>query len=501
MKATSAGGCVASVPLFRRGEAPGAIVAYSPGPASDNLLLALELLSAHLSLSETDRSLRTSTGFAVAQLCEAMLTSPDLQQMMCKVAEVISVAIGASAVYASSWNGSRCGDPVSTDNTLADEADSRAEIEAALSETVIWQRPVIWSGSSDHAHANPVLRELAAAQNAEVAIGAPLKNEAGEVVAAVVLTGDKTLAAGIEQPAVATTLKFAGRLVAAFNKQRMNTVSRLVHDAKQFARTRPAWLTGAVAAAAVMLFCAPAPDDVRCNVTVQPTVRRFVVAPYDALLKKPLVKPGDFVERGQLLAQLDQREFRLELAQLQAEHERFSKKCDAEIAAGQIAAGQLASLEVQRVRLRQEQLEHRLQQSQVVSPVDGVIVSGDLHRAEGAQLTRGQTLFEVAPLEKMYAEIEVPDRDIQRIGGLEEVSIYLDTVASSAYAGKIRRVRPKSETRDGENIFIAETPLDNVDKSLRPGMKGAARIHTGYAMLGWIWLRQPWTSLRAIAGW
>ena len=63
------------------------------------------------------------------------------------------------------------------------------------------------------------------------------------------------------------------------------------------------------------------------------------------------------------------------------------------------------------------------------------------------------------------------------------------------------RIHPRAELRDDENVFVAEVQLANADGSLRPGMRGTARVESERRPLGWILLRRPVGALIAWLGW
>ena len=67
-------------------------------------------------------------------------------------------------------------------------------------------------------------------------------------------------------------------------------------------------LAGAALLVAAMFL--PLPYRVKCDCELQPVVRRYVAAPFDATLERSYVEPGDLVSKEQLLAQIDGREIR-----------------------------------------------------------------------------------------------------------------------------------------------------------------------------------------------
>ena len=150
---------------------------------------------------------------------------------------------------------------------------------------------------------------------------------------------------------------------------------------RRIARAVPKVRGLAIAATAVIVaagLCIPVPYDVGVQCELQPDVRRFVAAPHAGEFQKSLVKPGDIVAKGQVLARMEGREVRWELAGVVAEQEHARKSRDVNMAAGKTAAAQIDQLEIQRQEVKRQLLERRLANLEIKSPVDGIVVAGDL---------------------------------------------------------------------------------------------------------------------------
>jgi hypothetical protein len=151
------------------------------------------------------------------------------------------------------------------------------------------------------------------------------------------------------------------------------------------------------------------------------------------------------------------------------------------------AAAQMAVFEAQRVGQELELVRQKLAMLQVKSPLEGVVVSGDLRRAEGQPVPRGQVLWEVAPLDSLIVEIEVPDREIGRARHGQDVRVRLEAFGGGRWESQLVRIHPQSEQRDGKNIFIAEAAIAPEQAAdLRPGMRGRASIESDRRPLIWI---------------
>lgn len=253
--------------------------------------------------------------------------------------------------------------------------------------------------------------------------------------------------------------------------------------------------------AVVALMFLPLPYKVKYDCELQPVVRRYVAAPFDATLEKSFVEPGDLVTKDQPLAQIDGREIRWERAGLAAEMSRAAKERDGHLATHEFGAAELARHEMERLDVKAKLLEHRDQHLELRSPIDGIVISGDHKKAEGVPLSVGQTLFEIAPLDSMIVEIAIPEEDIRHVRSDQSLEVVLDAFPSERFLCRLARIHPRSEVLESEHVFIGEVDLDNPDQQLRPGMQGTVSISTARHALGWNLFHKPWEKMLYWMGW
>lgn len=240
----------------------------------------------------------------------------------------------------------------------------------------------------------------------------------------------------------------------------------------------------------------PLPYPIRSSCELQPVVRRVIAAPFDGILERSTVRAGDVVTRGQLLAVLDGRETRSQLSEAIARRERALKEADLALAEDRVAEARMASQEAEGLRHEIERLEYRREHLEVRSPIDGVVLQGDLERSEGAPLRVGDPLFEVGPLDRLVAEIAVEATDISLVRPGAPVTLKLESAARGPLTGAISRIAPRSEWSDDANVFICEADVANPAGDLRAGLKGKSRIAGPRRPLIWIWVRDAWLAVR-----
>ncbi len=350
----------------------------------------------------------------------------------------------------------------------------------------------------DSLAAATTLKELT---GAHTVYAEPLRDSAEHTLGVLIICD---AAAATELPRRRALLSTAAHTVAeallAAQLRQPSRPARWFHAARTAPRGRWLWSSALIAALGVSGTW-PVTYRVRGTCQVQAATRRFVAAPFAGRVAEALVRPGDRVRAGEPLALMDGEQLRTEMATLSAERARASKTRDSALAAHRVADAEQARLEIEGLDLRGRLLNWNLAQLELVAPLDGVVLAGDLHRATGVPVELGQTLFEIAPLDQLTVEVGVPDADAAAVQPGRRAEVRIDAMASARLTGLVTRVRPAAELREGKNVFVAEVALDHWPVGARPGMQGTARIACDRCSLAWAWLHLPWEHLLGHLGW
>lgn len=382
-------------------------------------------------------------------------------------------------------------------------SEETAAIEAAMAECLAREHSGLWP-PPENAPRQALLAHKALAQitNSESVLSLPLRDRHGVVQAVLVILSDDSL---IENRTTEQFLHAASQPLASVlslaKKSQPTWWRKLTGQIVEGVRSRKliAGLAGVLVAIGVLLI--PMPYRIACECELEPVTRRFVAAPFDGKLERAEVEPGDLVSQGQLLAVMDGREIRWELAGLLAEQSQARKERDGHMAKHDFGSAQVAKLEMDRLKVREQLLTKRSEHLEIRSPIEGLVVMGDLKKSEGVPLSVGERLFEIAPLEQMVVEVLISEADIAWAKPDQTVDIVLDAYPETTWTGTLTRIHPRAELREEEHVFIGEVILDNPDAVLRPGMRGRAKITGPKKPLGWNLFHQPWYELRYWLGW
>jgi RND family efflux transporter MFP subunit len=257
----------------------------------------------------------------------------------------------------------------------------------------------------------------------------------------------------------------------------------------------------ACALAAVFLFFVFARGDYRvtARTVLEPEVQRAAVAPFDGYLAEAPSRAGDLVQEGDLLARLDDRDLELERLSSRSEVEQLTKQNRQALAARDAAEVRILTASILQARARLDLIEDRLARTQVRAPFDGVIVLGDLSQSLGAPVSRGDALFEIAPLDAYRVVLEVDESDIREIAVSQRGDLVLSAAPQDPLGFAVKTITPVSEAFEGRNYFRVEAEFDRTPENLRPGMEGVGKIEIDRRRLIWIWTHAAadWVRLAA----
>jgi hypothetical protein len=265
------------------------------------------------------------------------------------------------------------------------------------------------------------------------------------------------------------------------------------------------WKLGAGGLALVLmaLLALPVPDRVSANSTIEGRQRYVVTAPFDGFIGKVMVRPGDRVTRGQLLARLDERDLKLEQARYRSEHEQASGRLRQAMADHEAPAMGLALAEVQQAEAQLALVEAKLARAELDAPQDGLVVSGDWVQQIGGPVEIGKEMFEIASGAGYRVVLHVPDRDIARVRLGQPGVLRLAGQPNVVHAFRIAAVTATASVQDTVNGFRVEADWVGSVPELSPGMQGVGKIEVGRANLLTLWTRSSldWLRLKLWGWW
>jgi len=295
--------------------------------------------------------------------------------------------------------------------------------------------------------------------------------------------------------------------------------SRWVLEARQL----PWTITATVAAVAVILFLCfwPANFELTAKGKLQPAVRREVFAPQDGEVRAVMVKHGEDVKKGQVLAQMYNSDLEVKIAATRGQLEGNSSQLsslrsrleDHTLDKGEKARlqGEIAQLlkEQQSNQLQLQLLEKKKKQLTITSPVDGQVTSWDVQNVLlGRSVQVGQQLMTVVEPEGAWElELRMPE---DRMGFINQARADLKTDAlpvtyitatdpGSEHEGTVSEVHRSAEVRGEEgNTVLIRVAINKEDvPDRRPGATVTAQVYCGRTSIGYAWFHDLVTFVQS----
>ena len=180
------------------------------------------------------------------------------------------------------------------------------------------------------------------------------------------------------------------------------------------------------------------------------------------------VKEGDVVKKGQQVVVLSCEDLKIAYDLAQSNYHRNRALYN---------SGNISAEAYDQVRSRKEDLELRNRWCEVVSPLNGVVLTK--YFEEGEMVNPGAKLLTVANLTDVYAYFYLPHDEIAALKIGQKVQAILPEVKDKSFPGVIEFINSEAEftpknvqTRDERTrlVYGVKIRFDNPDGVLKPGM-------------------------------
>jgi len=283
----------------------------------------------------------------------------------------------------------------------------------------------------------------------------------------------------------------------------------LAHCSKRFKSTlathlgtdRPGRRVLVVVASLILLgaFFIPFESHIGATAELVPLERRLITAPRAGFVESVNVVAGEQVEPGQLLARLDARELELEASRSTGDIATAEVEFRAAMASFDRQASAVARARLAQSRAQQMLVERQLDQSSLRAPIAGLVLNADPGNTLGAPISRGDTLFEIAPADGYEVHLLVNEVNIRDIVVGQTGELSLRARPDEVLAVTVQSIHPIAESGNGSSRFRVRASLtdhiDGTQTTLRPGESGQARLDAGSKSLVRILLGPLWQRL------
>ena len=215
------------------------------------------------------------------------------------------------------------------------------------------------------------------------------------------------------------------------------------------------------------------PQNTLYSSTVQANVINNIAPQSSGRIQKLNVEVGNFVAKGQILAemdrvQLDQAELKLRNDETELERVRTL------LAQGGISQADFDQLELA-CNVSRSTYKNLLENTVLRSPVSGVVTARNYDR--GDMFTMGLPIYTVQQITPVKILVAISETDYTKVKKGDKVDLTADALPGQTFQGTVNRLYPTMDA--SSHTFNIEVVVPNTKRELRPGMYVRADVNFG----------------------
>lgn len=215
------------------------------------------------------------------------------------------------------------------------------------------------------------------------------------------------------------------------------------------------------------------PQEATYTSTIQAYVKNNIAPQTAGRISRILVDIGDFVKKGQVVAEMDQTQLaqvELQLKNNETEYNRLKELYEV----GGLSKSDLDAIEMA-YNVSKTQYENLKENATLVSPINGVITARNYDA--GDMYAMSSPIYTVEQIVPVKLLVGISETDYSKVKKGDSVEITADALPGKTFYGKIRKIYPTVDP--ATRTFTVEVVIDNNYSALRPGMFARATVKFG----------------------
>jgi len=216
------------------------------------------------------------------------------------------------------------------------------------------------------------------------------------------------------------------------------------------------------------------------------------------IVKKLHVNIGDTIQKGALLAELDDIEYRAQYNQTLAavdnaksnmdyakmtlarqkrlRQKNFNSQNDLDVAQNNYNR---SVAQVKQTEANLDYAQIQLAYTKIYATISGVVASISTQEGETVAASfSAPTFATIIDLDRLEIRVYVDETDIGKIQNKQKATFTVDTYSNTDFEGTVQTIYPKAELKDNVVNYVTIINIDNYhDKILRPEMTTIVHIH------------------------
>ena len=207
--------------------------------------------------------------------------------------------------------------------------------------------------------------------------------------------------------------------------------------------------------------------------TVEAYATNNIMPQTGARIRKINVEVGDYVVKGQVLAEMDR--FQLEQLELQIQNDEVEyARLKGLYEEGGVSQSDFEAAELG-YKVRKTNYQNLLENTILRSPINGYVTARNFDK--GDMFSMSAPLFTVQQVIPVKLLVGISENEYTKVKKGDTVSLTVDALPDRTFTGKVNRLYPTINA--ATHTFNAEVLVQNSDRALRPGMFARVKVVFG----------------------
>ena len=190
-------------------------------------------------------------------------------------------------------------------------------------------------------------------------------------------------------------------------------------------------------------------------------------------IRKINVEVGDYVVKGQVLAEMDR--YQLEQLELQIQNDEVEyARLKGLYEEGGVSQSDFEAAELG-YKVRKTNYQNLLENTILRSPITGYVTARNFDK--GDMFSMSAPLFTVQQVIPVKLLVGISENEYTKVKKGDTVSLTVDALPDRTFTGKVNRLYPTINA--ATHTFNAEVVVQNSDRALRPGMFARVKVVFG----------------------
>ena len=207
--------------------------------------------------------------------------------------------------------------------------------------------------------------------------------------------------------------------------------------------------------------------------TVEAYATNNIMPQTGARIRKINVEVGDYVVKGQVLAEMDR--FQLEQLELQIQNDEVEyARLKGLFEEGGVSQSDFEAAELG-YKVRKTNYQNLLENTILRSPINGYVTARNFD--VGDMFAMSAPLFTVQQVVPVKLLVGISENEYTKVKKGDVVTLSVDALPGRSFTGKVNRLYPTINA--ATHTFNAEVLVQNADRALRPGMFARVKVTFG----------------------